>query len=426
MPMPIQVRELTDDLDVLKNRTKSSAALDGVRVLDATQMLAGPLAGARLGDLGADVIKVEAPGIGEFTRSHGLEDIRVQGEMSTFLAMNRSKRSLAIDLKSEIGRSIFHGVCLTADVFIQNFRHGTADRLGMSYEKLHELNPRLIYCSITGYGPNGPYRDRPGQDLVVQGYSGSMFSVGRSSDGPIPGALFAADVMTGYQAIIGILAALEARHRTGEGQHVEVDMLSTVLDAQLQELVTFLNTGQQPVRSEEFSAHPMIGAPYGVYETLDGWLTLAMTDLPRLGEVLNDDFLRSLTEYKDGSKHRDAIYARIRSAFKGLSTSDWIHKCDEEGVWSGPVYTYKELEKDVHIIETGMFVEQPHHDGSKIRTVRPPISMSATPVRITRGAPALGADTRELLVEMGYTDEQLTTLAAQGVIAMSTEGQFRD
>jgi crotonobetainyl-CoA:carnitine CoA-transferase CaiB-like acyl-CoA transferase len=227
--------------------------------------------------------------------------------------------------------------------------------------------------------------------------------------------------MSGYQALIGVLAALQARHHTGEGQLVQVDMLSTVLDAQLQELVTYLNTGRQPERSDEFSAHPLMPAPYGVYKTQDGWLTLAMTELPRLGEVLDDDYLRGLTEYKDGSTHRDAIYARIRNAFIGSPTSVWITKCDKAGVWSGPVFTYEDLGNDPHVIETGMFVEQPHHGGAKIRTVRPPISMSSTPPRISRGAPRLGADTRELLKELGYTPEQVLALAEQGAIALSDD-----
>ncbi|MGA2528769.1 MAG: CaiB/BaiF CoA-transferase family protein [Acidimicrobiales bacterium] len=404
----------------MASHEEDSTALGGVRVLDATQMLAGPLAGARLGDLGADVIKIEAPVTGEFNRTHGFDDIRVNGEMSTFLALNRNKRSLAVDLKTDEGRTIFHALCRSADVFLQNFRHGTAERLGAGYEELHALNPRLVYCSISGYGPSGPYRDRPGQDLVVQGYSGSMFSVGRRSDPPLPGALWAADVMSGYQALIGVLAALHARHHTGEGQHVQVDMLSTVLDSQLQELVTYLNTGRQPERTDEFSAHPFIPAPYGVYRTEDGWLTLAMTDLPRLGEVLDDDYLRSLTAYNDGSIHRDEIYGRIRNAFVASTTAQWIEKCDKQGVWCGPVYTYEDLDRDPHIIETGMFVEQPHGKGT-IRTLRPPLSMSSTPPRIARGAPALGSDTRELLGHLGYDDEQIEALVENAVVGVSRD-----
>lgn len=161
-----------------------SGALSDVRVLDATQMLAGPLAGTRLGDLGADVIKIESPANGEYNRTHGFEDQMSNGEMTTFLAVNRNKRSLAIDLKNPLGLRTIHDLVRESDVFVQNFRYGTADRLGIGYEQLRAINPRLVYCSISGYGASGPYRDRPGQDLVVQGYSGSLYSVGALGDDP--------------------------------------------------------------------------------------------------------------------------------------------------------------------------------------------------------------------------------------------------
>lgn len=398
-------------------------ALAGIRVLDATQMLAGPLAGTRLGDLGADVIKLEPPGKGEFNRTHGFEDVRVHGEMSTFLAVNRNKRSLAVDLKNPESAGLIEDLVRDSDVFIQNFRHGTSDRLGVGYERLHEINPKLVYCSITGYGSFGPYRDRPGQDLVLQGYSGSMYSVGSKNDRPEPGALWAADVMTGYQAVIGILAALHARTAIGEGQHVEIDMLSVVLDSQLQELVTYLNAGRQPTRTEEPTAHASIPAPYGVYETKDSWMTLAMSPLPALGEVLDDDFLRGLTEYTDGVDRKDEIYVHVRQLFTSRTTAEWIELCDQHGVWAGPVYDYADLAVDPHIIATGMFVDQPHAGGKTVRTSRPPLRMSATPPGIRRGAPLLGADTNDLLVGLGYSAERIEELVAAGAIAHSTERQ---
>lgn len=390
-------------------------ALRGIRVLDATQMLAGPLAATRLGDLGADVIKVEPPG-GEFNRTHGFEDIRVEGEMSTFLAVNRNKRSFCVDLKSPDGLASFLDLARSADVVLQNFRHGTADRLGIGYAALSALNPRLVYCSISGYGAEGPYRDRPGQDLIIQGYSGSMFSVGRRDDVPLPGALWAADTMTGYQAAIGILAALRHRDLTGVGQHVEVDMLSVVLDTQLQEYVTYLNTGRQPERTAEWSAHSFIPAPYGVYRTCDGWLALAMTELPKLGQVLDDDWLRSLTRYKDGAVHKDEVYARIRHAFELGTTQEWLEQCDRAGVWAGPVLDYGGVADDPHVQAVGMFVEQPHHTGNAVRTTRVPIKMSETPPTIRRGAPELGGDTRAILAELGYDGERIDALTASGAI----------
>ena len=395
----------------------ATGALDGITVLDCTQMLAGPLAGLRLGDLGADVLKIEAPGAGEFNRTHGFEDITAAGEMTTFLALNRNKRSVVIDLKKPEGLAVMHDLVRQADALIQNFRVGTADRIGIGYEQLHEINPRLIYCAITGYGSQGPYRNRAGQDLVLQGYSGSMRSVGKIGDPPLPSALWAADVMSGYQAVIGVLAALHARALTGDGQYVEVDMLSAVLDAQLQELVTYLNSGRQPTRMKEASAHALIPAPYGVYETSDGWLTMAMCHLPDLGEALDDDWLRTLTRYNDGAVHRDEIYARIRPRFAERTTADWLVILDRCGVWAGPVYDYPQLEKDPHVVATGTFTQQPQGDGVAVRTLRPPLIMSATPLAIRRGAPPLGAHTAEVLTEkLGYDVSRVAQLLASGAV----------
>lgn len=400
-----------------KEPTMTTGALSGLKVLDCTQMLAGPLAGTRLGDLGADVIKVEPVASGEFNRTHGFEDIVIDGEMTTFLAVNRNKRSLAIDLKDPAALAAFLDLVEGADVFLQNFRPGVAERLGVGFEQLRQRNPRLVYCSISGYGSDGPYRNRPGQDLLLQGYSGSMFSVGANDDPPVPGALWAADVMTGYQAAIGILAAINDRHSTGLGQHVEVDMFSVVLDTQLQELVTYLNTGNAPRRTEEPSAHGSIPAPYGVYRTADGWMALAMSPLPRLGEMLDDDFLRGLENYNDGHEYRDEIYRHVRRAFEARPTAEWIELADQHGVWAGPIYGYADLPSDPHLQATGMFVEQPNsHGGAPIRTVRPPMKLSRTPASIRSGAPVLGQDSRQVLAEAGVDAQQIEDLIESGAV----------
>lgn len=399
-----------------------NGALSGVRVIDATQMLAGPLAGTRLGDLGADVIKVEPPASGEFNRTRGFEDQKSNGEMTTFLAVNRNKRSLPIDLKNELGRNTVYDLVRESDVFIQNFRQGTAERLGIGYEQLSQINPNLVYCSISGYGSSGPYRDRPGQDLILQGYSGSMFSVGALGDDPTPSALWGADVMTGYQAAIGILAALHARETIGRGQHVEIDMLSVVMDCQLQEIVTFLNSGVMPHRTEERTAHGSIPAPYGIYKTRDAWLTLAMVPLNILGEVLDDDWLRTLTDYNDGHEYRDEVYRRIRGRFLEKTTAEWIEICDAAGAWCGPVLNYEELEVDPHIVAEHYIVEQPQLRGGSARTVRPPLKLSETPTEILRGAPALGEHSKEVLKEvLGYGDEQIDELIRVGAVGVVDE-----
>jgi crotonobetainyl-CoA:carnitine CoA-transferase CaiB-like acyl-CoA transferase len=400
----------------------TDGALENLRVIDATQMLAGPLAGTRLGDLGADVIKVEPPGAGEFNRTRGFDDQMSNGEMTTFLAVNRNKRSLAIDLKNSHGKEVIHELVKVSDIFLQNFRHGTADRLGIGYEELRKINPKLIYCSISGYGSFGPYRDRPGQDLVVQGYSGSMFSVGALGDDPTPSALWGADVMTGYQAVIGILAAIESRHQTGVGQHVEIDMLSVVMDCQLQEFVTYLNTEKLPRRMKERSAHGSMPAPYGVYKTLDGWMTFAMVPLPILGEILNDDWLRTLDHYNAGHEYRDEIYGLIRHKFEGKTTNEWIEICDKAGAWCGPVYDYEDVVNDPHIKATGYLVEQPQYHGGSAKTVRPPIRLSKTPPSIRRGAPALGEHSREVLGDLlGYSESRIDALVKVGAIGLVKE-----
>jgi len=415
--------------DIVSVDSAAEGALHGIRVLEASQMLAGPMCATRLGDLGADVIKIEPIGAGEFNRTHGFDDIRIDGQMTTFVAVNRNKRSMALNLKNPGVSPVIEDLVRSSDVFIQNYRRGTAERLGIGYAQLRAINPRLVYCSISGYGSSGPYMDRPGQDLILQGYSGSMFSVGSENDDPTPGALWAADVMTGYQAAIGILAALRSREISGYGQHVEIDMFTVVLDAQLQELVTYLNTGHNPQRTSERSAHSAIPAPYGVYRTSDGWLTLAMSPLTALGEVLNDDWLRALTAYNDGRVHGDEVFAHIRHAFEGATTADWIQRCDAAGVWAGPVYGYADLADDPHVRSTGMFVSQPNEGGQgDIRTVRPPINLSETPTTIRRGAPVLGAHTEEILQDLGYCREQIHSLVEAGAVARrsstpTTEGR---
>jgi len=392
-------------------------ALEGIRVLDASQMLAGPLCAMRLGDLGADVLKIEPPDAGEFNRTHGFGDVNVNGETTTFLGLNRNKRSVALNLKSPAGLAALHDLVRVSDVFLQNYRVGTAERLGVGYEQLRAINPRLVYASISGYGEEGPYAGRPGQDLVIQGYSGSMWSVGRSTDAPTPSALWAADAITGYQAAIGILGALQARTRTGEGQKVHVAMLAAIMDCQLQELATHLNLGLVPERPATPSAHAWLPAPYGVYRTADGYITIAMAPLPVLGQALEIPRLADFSTWQDGMDHRDEIWTLVSERMPARTTAAWIEILDAHKLWSGPVYRYPDLVADPHVVATGMIASVEHPTAGTIRLPAPPIRMSETPTGIHRPPPLLDQHTEEVLREaLGYDDARLAALRAEGAI----------
>ncbi|MCL6511151.1 MAG: CoA transferase [Anaerolineae bacterium] len=391
--------------------------LEGLRVLDATQMLAGPICGMRLGDLGADVVKIEPPGTGEWTRTHGFANAEINGHTTAQLGLNRNKRSVTINLKSPAGQSVLHDLVRHSDVFIQNFRVGTAERLGCGYEQLRVINPRLIYGQISGYGEEGPYRDRPGQDLIVQGYSGSMFSVGSSEWPPIPGALWAADAMTGYQLGMGILAALHAREKTGLGQKVSVNMLAVVMDCQSQELVTAFNLGIQPVRSRAPFAHAWVTAPYGTYRTRDGWINLAQAPVHVLGEALNNARLQQMTEWSDGMTYRDEIYQIVSEILPSKTTAEWLEIFDRYKLWAGPVYTYADLQNDRHVQATGMVISVEHPEAGTLRMPNVPIRMSETPASVRLPPPLLGQHTEEVLREwLHYDDERIHALREAGVI----------
>lgn len=391
-------------------------ALDGIRVLDASQMLAGPQAGMRLGDLGADVIKIEPPG-GEWQRTHSIADAFVEGETTGILGMNRNKRGITLNLKHVDGLRTLYALVEKSDVFIQNFRVGTAERLQIDYKRLREINPQLVYCTISGYGTEGPYSKRPGQDLILQGYSGSLFSTGRKADPPSPSPIYLADVMTSYQAVIGIMAALMARGRTGEGQYVELSMWATMLDAQAQEISTYLNLGMLPPRTEEPLANAWINAPYGIYQTQDSYVTLAMAPLHVLGEALDNDRLREMTDWADGVRYRDEVYQLVSQILPSRTTAEWIEIFDQYNIWAGPVYDYDDVASDPHVVATDMIVTVPHPRINNLRMPNVPIKLSGTPATIRRAPPLLGQHTEEVLSEvLGYDTAHIGQLRDIGAL----------
>ncbi len=392
-------------------------ALAGIRILDFSQMMMGPWATQLLGDLGADVIKVERPGSGEWERGLAAMGKFLNGESPFFLSMNRNKRSLTVDLKHTEARQIIHNLVKTADVVVENFRPGVMDRLGFGFEKLSELNERLIYCSASGYGSRGPYVKRPGQDLLIQAMSGLAANTGRATEPPTPIATSICDAMAAMMVACGILAALQARTHTGKGQKVEVDLLSTAIAAQCQEAVVHLNNWPRWQRSAAGIAQPWIGAPYGVYPTSDGHLALAMNSLGVLGELLDLPDVASYEGNPQGAfNDRDTIKKRLEGRLATRTTNEWLELLAKRDVWCAPVNDFESLFNDpqVQAAEIVTTVDQPK--SGPLKVIRTPISMSATPPSIRRPNPAVGEHNQEILRELGYQDAEISELEREGVL----------
>ncbi len=390
--------------------------LSGMRVLDCSIAMAGPLAAMRLGDLGADVIKIE-PVTGEWHRhvaGGGATGNRIN---ASFLSLNRNKRSLAIDLKSEEGREIIWELARTADVFLQNYRPGVAERLGVDYDTLAALNDRLVYVSMSGYGEDGPYAHRPGQDLLLQAMSGALESVGRTSDAPQPAGQFLVDGVTAYVAFEGALAALLHRERTGEGQLVQVNMLDAILTLQMQELSIFTVGGRAQTRSDEPHGHSYIRSPYGIFETKDGHIALAFPSPRDLAAVLGVPELAALDDEADTWKHRDHILRVTQARLRTGMSADWLAAFEAQGCWAGPVYGYEDVLDDAQVEHNGTFVEYEHPTEGAVRTPGFPIRFSRTPSRVFAGAPLTGEHSRSILAELGHEGDDVDGLIERGVVA---------
>jgi len=390
--------------------------LTGYRVLDCSIAMAGPFAAQRLGDLGADVIKIE-PTSGEWQRHFAAGGAKGNQINVSFLSLNRNKRSLSIDLKSERGREILLELIGTADVFLQNYRAGVAERLGIDYSSLKAVKDNIIYVSITGYGESGPYTSRPGQDLLLQAMSGAMFSSGKAGDPPVPAGQYLVDAVTASTAFEGALAALLHRERTGEGQLVQVNMLDAIITHQMQEYSVY-TVGKVPQnRSGESHGHCYIRSPYGIFKTSDGYVALAMPDMQKLGELLDIPEFLDLSESEETPEDRDWIYAKVRERLLTRTTDDILDLLGNGGVWVGPVYNYEDVVKDPQVIHNGTFLEYDHPTEGRVKTPGFPYQFSSTPCEISRGAPVTGQHTRTILKEIGLEDAEVTELLNCGIVA---------
>jgi crotonobetainyl-CoA:carnitine CoA-transferase CaiB-like acyl-CoA transferase len=391
-------------------------ALEGVRVLDFTQMMMGPWATQFLGDLGADVIKIERPGVGEWERGLRAMGDLLDGQSPFFLAMNRNKRSVALNLKDPRARDVVLRLARDADLVVENFRPGVMARLGLGYEDLAEVNPSIVYVSGSGFGQTGPYVDRPGQDLLIQAMSGLAAYGGRADDLPTPSGSSIVDASTALLLAFSSVVALVHKLRTGEGQHVDVSLFDTAVALQCQELAAFLNLERRFERSEAGIAGAWLSAPFGIYRTADGHLALAMGSLAVLGELLEEPRLAAFDDPRRAYDDRDEVYAIVQERLAGRGTAEWLELLATKDVWCAPVQTFDDLVRDPQVAHNELLTTVERPGGGELRVVGVPVRFSATPGTIRSGPPAVGQHTDEVLAEAGYTVDEVRGFHDDGVV----------
>jgi formyl-CoA transferase len=378
--------------------------LDGVRVVDLTQVMGGPFCTMQLGDLGADVIKVEPPH-GDLSRAMGGAALRMPGaDNAPFFALNRNKRSVVLDLTTDAERSVFDTLVGTADVLVESFRPGVTRRLGVDYETLAPRHPRLIYASISGFGQTGPYADRPGFDLIAQGMSGIMSVTGEPNGDPVKCGVPIADLAVGLIAVNGVLAALIARATTGRGQHIDTSLFESALAMAAWETTEYWATGEAPHALG--SAH-RLSAPYQAFRTADGYVTLAaltQAQWTALCTTIGRESLASDPRFETNATRMDnrpALVTEIESALGTRPTAEWVARLLAGGVPAGPINDFAQALDDPHTRARRMIEEVDHPVAGRLRTIGFPLKMSDTPPRVRRAPPLLGEHTGEILRELG-------------------------
>ena len=380
----------------------SEKPLHGILVLDFSQFLSGSLATLRLADMGARVIKVERPGAGDLGRTIYLSDTDVHGENTLFHAINRNKQSYAADLKNPSDLDKLRQLMARADVMVQNFRPGVMERLGLGYEEASEINSRLVYGIVSGYGNAQAWRDRPGQDLLAQARSGIMWLSGDAGDPPTPMSLAIADMLAGHNLCEGILAGLVRRSVTGRGGLVETSLMEALLDFQFEVITTYLNDGRRPPRRSAFrNAHAYLAAPYGVYDTVNGYLALAMTHLPTLGELLDLPALREISDQADGFRRRDEIKQIIAMRLKEHTSEHWLEILNAADIWCAEVLDWPELFASQAFEQLAMIQTLKGERGIQILTTRLPIRLDGSLLTSERLAPRVGQHTDAIQREFG-------------------------
>jgi crotonobetainyl-CoA:carnitine CoA-transferase CaiB-like acyl-CoA transferase len=405
-------------------------ALAGVRVLDLSRVLAGPWATQTLGDLGAEIIKVERPGCGDDSRTWGppfLKDAagRDTRDAAYYLCTNRNKRSIAIDITRPEGQALIREMAARCDVLIENFKVGALKRYGLDYESVRALNPRIVYCSITGFGQDGPYAPRPGYDFLIQGMGGLMSVTGRADSepgaGPVKVGVALTDIMTGLYATIAIQAALRAREATGEGQHIDLALLDVLVACMANQGMNYLYSGQAPRRMG--NAHPNV-VPYQDFPTADGHMIVAIGNDAQFASFCA---AAGRPEWADDERfrhgvarvqNRDVLIAAMREVTATRTTREWVALLEKANVPCGPINTLADVFDDPQVRSRGLRIEVDHPHAGPIPLVANPIRLSATPVSYRRAPPTLGQDSEQVAREvLNLSPEQINNLKQQGVLA---------
>ncbi|WP_299471931.1 CaiB/BaiF CoA-transferase family protein [uncultured Roseibium sp.] len=372
--------------------------LEGLRVLDFAQFLAGPMAALRLADLGAEVIKIERPGVGDLCRTLVISDQKVGSDSLLFHTINRNKASVAADLKDAFDLEKVKHLLKTSDVMIHNFRPGVMERIGLGWEDVREINSRLVYGAVTGYGTTGPWVKKPGQDLLVQSLTGMPWLSGDQDHPPIPAGFAVLDITCGNHLVQGIMAALLRREKTGVGAQVEVDLMSSAIDMQFELFTAFLNgDGSMSKRSAISNANASVGAPYGIYACKDGYLAIAMAPIAALADLLDCDALTPFSDPEVAFVRRDEIKSILRDHLLTQTVAHWLERLEPADIWCSKVLDWPELIATEGFAALDVLQTITAPDGSLIRTTRCPIRIDGETGKSERGGPALGADSSAYL-----------------------------
>ena len=378
-----------------------SRPLEGLTVLEFSQFLSGPYAGLRLSDLGARVIKIERPEVGDLCRTLYISDTDLEGDSTLFHAINRNKESFSANLKDPKDLELVKKLIEKADIITQNFRPGVIEKIGLDYESVKKINPKIVYGSISGYGSDGPWKDLPGQDLLAQSRTGLVWLNGNGGEAPTPMGLAVADMLAGHSLVEGILAGVIKRFRENIGCHIETSLVEALLDFQFEVLTTYFNDGnRKPVRSKYNNAHAYLSAPYGIYKTKDSYVAIAMTPLPKLGELLDLDFLKNLHDQKIWFTERDEIKKKIGDWIVNQSTQEILNILEPADIWCAEVLDWENMLKHEGFKILDMTQRIKSLDGLDIKTLRCPIRVDGEIFKSDLAAPKVGQDNEKIIKEM--------------------------